>query len=284
MKNIVLLAGLLAFAHSCAFHNHDNDGEMKKERLTYFSFRHQNTMVMFAGENYSVSTLVDGRIKVVIDEAFPDEMEFYLDDSTIFDELLAIVKTYKMDKYKSEYKSKWKVFDGDSWSLYYKYDSGRSVSSGGYMAWPDNYGAAGAAISKYFEKWRNYANGINAINYFKFTSKNNKGKDIEYTLERGEEEATVTLFDAEQGVKVSRKVSNDVLDELRQMANVIRLKDKMYDNHNQDEEATKCTYMAVYSTGDTVSGITCYTSFMGNKEGAITNFFSQWMPGNSDGE
>ena len=49
------------------------------------------------------------------------------------------------------------------------------------------------------------------IDYFKFTSKNNKGLDIEYTLERGETEATVTLRDAERGLDSTLKVDNQYL-------------------------------------------------------------------------
>ena len=76
---------------------------MKTDRLVYFSFDHHNTMMQFVGEKYLVNTMNDGRIHVVIDEGFPGEKEFYLNDSSIFDSLLAIVKTYKMDKILRKY-------------------------------------------------------------------------------------------------------------------------------------------------------------------------------------
>ena len=66
----------------------------------------------------------------------------------------AIVKNFKMDKYKRDYKPMFDIYDGDSWSLYYSYDSGRSVSSGGYMAWPSNYHEMRNALSAYFSKWQ----------------------------------------------------------------------------------------------------------------------------------
>ena len=123
------------------------------ERLTYFSYSHQNSMAM-NGESYSVSTMEDGRVRVVIDEGYPEEKSFFLDNSTILDDLLVIVKAYKMDSYKQDYKPTMRIYDGDSWNLYYKYNSKRSVTSGGYMAWPKNYHETRQAISDYFKKWR----------------------------------------------------------------------------------------------------------------------------------
>ena len=155
MKKLVLIVGLLALAVSCVSQKPEEGNKMKTERLTCFSFDHHNSMAQ-SGERYNISTMDDGRIHVVIDERSPEEKEFYLDDSTIFDELQAIVKAYKMDKYRRNYQPRVQIFDGDSWSLYYKYDSGRSVSSHGYMAWPKNYHEARQALSDYFQKWREY--------------------------------------------------------------------------------------------------------------------------------
>lgn len=278
MKKNLLFTSLLFFAVSCMSQNPQNNNQMNNERLTYFSFDHHNSMAMFNGENYKVSTEKDGRIHVVIDESYPNEKEFYLTDSTIFDELLAIVKTYKMDKYRSNYKPSMQIFDGDSWDLYYKYNSGRSVSSGGYMEWPDNYGEARHALADYFQKWRDYDNGVKVIDYFKFTCQNNRGRDMEYTLERGESEATMTLRDSEHEFDSSFAVSNDYLVELQQLCNVVRLKEEMYNYYTSDENATRCTYFVRYNTGDTISGITCYTQYPGHKESDITNFFSRWLP------
>ena len=270
------IMSLMALAVSCVSPKHnENNNQMGTERLTYFSIDQHNSMAM-AGEKYEVSTMSDGRVHVVIDEGFPREKEFYLDDSTIFDELLAIVTTYKMDKYKSDYKPDMQVFDGDSWSMYYKYDSGRRVSSGGYMAWPDNFSEMWKALTGYFQKWRDYQKGVLMMDYFKFTCKNNRGCDKEYTLERGEKEAMLTLHDAEQGLDKTLKVSNEVLQELQERANAVRLKSKLYDYYTKDENATRCTYFVRYNTGDTVSGITCFTQYPGHKESAILDFFSRW--------
>lgn len=283
MKKNFILALLLALFFSCLSQNKNN---MTSERLSYFSFDHHNSMSMI-GEKYNVSMSKEGRIHIVIDEGLRDEKELYTNDITIFDSLLAIVKKFNMDKYKSDYKPKMQVFDGDSWNLYYKYDTRRSVSSGGYMAWPDNYRDAREALSNYFEKWRNFkqgesietADGIWAIaleiDFFEFTCKNNQGRDIVYTLERGEKHATVTIRDAEQGINETLKVSNDVISDFNKMANEVRLKSSLYDYSPTDPDATFCTYFVRYNTNDTVSGKTGYTKFVGNKASAILDFFGR---------
>ena len=273
MKKFLLIVTLVAFAVSCVSQNHNTDNKMNKERLVYFSYDHHNSMAMFSGEKYNVSIMKDGRVHVVIDEGFPEEMEFYLNDSTIFDELLEIVKTYKMDKYKSDYKPDMDIFDGDSWSLYYKYDTKRSVSSGGYMAWPKNYHEMRRALSDYFKKWREYQDGVLAMDYFKFTIKDNKGRDEEYTIERGETEATVILRNKEEGIDTTIKVSNDYLMELQRTANSVRLKSSHYDYHTNDENATRCTFSVRYNTGEIFEGYTCYTQYQGQKESALYDFF-----------
>lgn len=277
MKIHLLLAGLLVMAVSCGSQKPENTNEMNPEHLIYFSYNHHNSMAMYNGESYSVRIMKDGRVHVVIDEGFPGEKEFYLNDSTILVELQSIVKLFKMDKYKDNYKSPMMIHDGDSWSLYYKYDSKRSVSSGGYMAWPDNYGEMRQALSKYFEKWRNYQEGVLSIDYFQFTGKNNKGCDFEYALERGEKEATLTVRNAEKGINKKLKVSNDLMKELQEMSNMAQMKSELYDYHASDPDATRCDYFVRYNTGDTLKGYTCYTQYPGPKERAVFGFFSQWL-------
>ena len=274
MNRILLITGLIGLAVSCVSSQTSNN-EMNTERLNYFSFDHHNSMSQ-DGEKYDVSYTEDGRVHVVIDEGAPGEKEFYLNDSVIFDELLAIVKTYRTDKYKERYKPKAHITDGDSWDLYYKYDSNRRVSSGGYEAWPDNYREMRRALSDYFQKWRNHQEGVLKMDYFKFTCKNNKGLDTEYTLERGDKEATMTIRDKEQGIDKTLKVDNDILQELQERANSAQLKDKHYDYYTEDENATRCTYFVRYNTGDTISGITCHTEYPSHKVTAINDFFSRW--------
>ncbi len=276
MKKLLLFAGLLAVTTLCMSQNNNNKEKMEKEHIVYFSFDQNNAMAM-NGEKYNVSILKDGRIKIVIDEGLRGEKELYTDDSTIFDELLNLVKTYEMDKYESNYQPDMRVFDGDSWSLYYKYDTRRSVSSGGYMAWPDNFREAHEAMSHYFQKWRDCQKGVVEIDYFKFTTKNNQGRDIAYTLERGETEATITIHDAEQGIDKSLKVSNDVITEFHQRASLVRLKSSLYDHIPSDPDATMSTYFVRYNNGDTIEGKTGYTTYPSHKESAIMDFFERWL-------
>ena len=275
MNRFLIFTGLMGLAMSCASPQINNN-DMNTERLTYFSFDHHNSMSM-SGEKYDVSYTKDGRIHVVIDEGSTGEKEFYLNDSVIFDELLTIVKTYKTDKYKERYKPWAHITDGDSWSLYYKYDSKRSVSSGGYMAWPSNYKEMRSALADYFQKWRRHEKGVLTMDYFKFTSHNNKGRDMVLTLERGEKEATMTIHDAERGIDKTLNVDNDVLQKLQERANAVNLKSELYDYATDDVEATRNTYFVRYNTGDSISGVTCHTQYPSHKVRGIIDFFSPWL-------
>ena len=277
MKKNLLLIGLLAFSVSCISQPPKNNSKMNTERLTYFSFSHHNTMARFNGEKYEVSTEKDGRIHIIIDEGFPQEKDFYIDDSTIFDELLAIVKQYKMDKYNSDYRPKMQVFDGDSWSLYYKYDSKRSVSSGGYMAWPNNYREARQAISEYFQKWRDYPIQAKEINLFQYTCKNKQGRDIEYRLERGEQEAKLFIRNAEYDTDKEIAVSNDYLTKLQELVNMYRLKEE-YDRTTDDASASMYRFFISYNTGDTIDFRGYYTTFVSGQTAPFLSFFDHWLP------
>lgn len=277
MKKNYLLLGLLAITVSCASQTPKNNNNMNKERLTYFHFNQHNTMMIFNGEDYKVSTLKDGRIQVIIDEAFPQEKEFYIEDSSIFDELKALVEEYGMDKYKNDYQPRMQVFDGDSWSLYYKYDSGRSQSSGGYMAWPDNYYEAHQALSQYFQKWRDYPVPTKEINLFQYTCQNNHGCDIEYRIARGENEATLYMRNAELSFEKTFLVSNGDLVELQELVNTYRMKDES-SRTTSDDSVSIYHFTVVYNTGDTIDFQGYHTTFVGGLEGAFQYFFEKRMP------
>ena len=277
MKKDLLFIGLLALSVSCISQTPKNNSTMNAERLTYFSFDHHNSMARFYGENYKVSTEKDGRIHIIIDEGFPKEKDFYIDDTTIFDELLAIVKQYQMDNYRSRYQPSMDITDGDSWSLYYKYDSKRSVSSGGYMAWPDNYGNARKALSDYFQKWRDYPMPVKEINLFQYTCHNNYGCDIEYRMERGENEAVLYMRNAELQFEKTFSVSNDNLAELQELVNVFRMKEE-FNRTISDDSASVYRFVVAYSTGDAIDFQGYHTTFLGGLESAFVHFFSNWLP------
>ena len=283
MKKNLLLLGLLSLLGSCMSQNPQNNNTMNTERLTYFSFDHHNTMARFSGESYQVSTEKDGRIRIVIDESFPNEKDFYIDDTTIFDELLAIVKEFKMDKYKGHYQPMMEIFDGDSWSLYYKYNSGRSQSSGGYMDWPSNYHDARHALSAYFQKWRDYPVPAKEINLFRYTCHNSQGCDIEYRMERGENEALLYMRNAELQLEQTLSVSNDNLAELQELVNIYRMKEETSRTTN-DESASIYRFFVEYNSGDTIDFQGYHTTFLGGLENAFVAFFSEWLPKNVDDE
>ena len=272
-KNLLLLVLMCSLASCIA----QNTKEMEKERLTYFSFDHHNTMVWHSGEKYNVSTEKDGRIHIIIDEGFPEEKDFYINDTTIFDELDSLIKAFKMHKWHDKYQPKMEIFDGDIWSLYFKYGSDKSKGSGGYMAWPDNYHAARQAISEYFQKWRDYPIPNKEINLFQYTCKNKQGRDIEYRLERGEVEAKLFIRNAEYNSDKEIAVSNDYLTELQELVNMYRLKDE-YNRTTDDDSASLYRFFICYNTGDTIDFIGYYTTFVGGQVEPFLGFFDRWLP------
>lgn len=272
-KNLLLLVLMCSLASCIA----QNTKEMEKERLTYFSFDHHNTMVWHSGEKYNVSTEKDGRIHIIIDEGFPEEKDFYIDDTTIFDELDSLIKAFKMHKWHDKYQPKMEIFDGDSWSLYFKYGSEKSKGSGGYMAWPDNYHAARQAISEYFQKWRDYPIPNKEINLFQYTCKNKQGRDIEYRLERGELEAKLFIRNAEYDTDKEITVSNDYLTELQELVNMYRLKDE-YNRTTDDDSASRYRFFICYNTGDTIDFTGYYTTFVSGQTAPFLGFFDRWLP------
>ena len=277
MKKNILLFSFLSMMVSCVSQNPKNNNDMNTERLTYFSFNHHNTMARFNGESYLVSAQKDGRIHIVIDESYPNEKDFYIDDTTIFDDLLSIVKQYKMDKYKSNYQPSMQIHDGDSWSLYYSFDSKRSVSSDGYMAWPDNYREARRAIGEYFQKWRDYPIQAKEINLFFYTCTNKQGCDIEYRIERGEQEATLYMRNAEYATDKQIVVSNNHLTELQELVNIYRMKEEC-SRTTDDDSASIYRFFVSYNTGDTIDFQGYHTTFLGGLESAFVNFFDRWLP------
>ena len=274
MKKNLLLVVLMCGLVSCIA---QNPKEMKEERLTYFSYDHHNTMVWHSGEKYDVSTEKDGRIHIVIDEGFPNEKDFYIDDTTIFVELDSIIKAFKIHKWQDKYQAKERIFDGDSWSIYYKYGSRRSKGSGGYMAWPDNYRAARQALSEYFQKWRDYPIPAKEINLFKYTCKNNQGRDIEYRLERGEQEAKLFIRNAEYDTDKEVAVSNDYLTDLQELVNMYRLKEA-YSSTSDDDSASVYRFFIDYNTGNPIDFTSYYTTFVSGQTAPFLSFFNRWLP------
>lgn len=273
MKKSLLMLGLMLFMASCIA---QKPMKMNTERLTYFSFDHHNSMVMFSGEKYNVSAMKDGRIHIVFDEGLPNESEFYLGDTaTIFDELTVIVKQFQMDRYLNNYQPEMFITDGDSWSLYYKYDSGRSVSSGGYMAWPDNYREARTAIHEYFQKWRDLL--PKNVSFFEFTCHNNSGRNIVYRLQRiNKDRIILQMRDAERNLDEMYPVDNSYTQQIQEFVDAHGLKDCSEDK-SSDKNATQYKYHIRYTNGETFDMEGCYNSSMGSKETALMELFNSWL-------
>ena len=58
----------------------------------------------------------------------------------VLDRVGQMIVAHKMQNYKESYSTRFEVLDGESWSYHARFDSGESLGSGGYMAYPDDNG------------------------------------------------------------------------------------------------------------------------------------------------
>lgn len=269
MKAPVFFAVLLGFACSaCTL----NTGAKTPERLTYFSFGEHGSMAN-SGESYSLSITKDGQLSILIDEGMLSETKMLLPETTLLDSLLAIVKTYKMDKYKNDYRPPYDVFDGDSWSLYYSYDSGRSLSSGGYMAWPKNFSEARQAIVALLRPLRERQ----AITSLHFSATDGQGHNIEYSLEHGTSVTTLTFRDAERSLDTTLALNNSDMCDLyyyHESAWLVKILREPEALPAGNSDATSVNYSLTLADGTSLSGTTGKKSTLE----FLTDFFRRWLP------
>ena len=113
------------------------------------SFLYKENGMERYGKSFYVKRNNDYAI-VILDKDTPFEKNFK-SDSTIFNDLQAIITKYRVYDYKKEYRSKVEISDGISWSIIISYDNNKwSISSHGENVWPPSGRAACKDISDYF--------------------------------------------------------------------------------------------------------------------------------------
>lgn len=184
------------------------------DTITYFSLSSGGGMLRFGGFKYEVELTKEGRTHFVFNKEYPDEVEFTIDDCSVFDSLQQIVLKYKMYNYKGHYEPEMQVLDGESWSLYVKYASRQTISAGGYMAGPDGYWFAfddiRACLDRVKEANHVEVNGVVSFNY-RYGAKR-------YHIERRDDHALVTVDDETTGGHEVFEKPLEMLEEIRLMA------------------------------------------------------------------
>ena len=95
----------------------------------------------YSNIGYRAERLEDGQARVTV-LVGNDRDRVYLTEGALMDSLEALVREYRMDRFKGHYEPKMEILDGDSWSMELVFTDGKSTSCGGYMAYPPK-GAAG---------------------------------------------------------------------------------------------------------------------------------------------
>ena len=103
----------------------------------------------YTNRGYKAERLNDGSVRVTV-ELGDDRDRVTTADASFMDSLEAIVRAFRMDKYKKNYKPMFDVKDGDSWSFRLKYSDGKTVSSDGYFVLPDNGREAFEKVEAFF--------------------------------------------------------------------------------------------------------------------------------------
>ena len=242
MKTMIMLAGLLSL-FGCGSPMH-SPKPSENDTITYFSLSEGGGMSRFSGYSYSVEATKDGKVHFLFNEGYPDEKELTIDDHSVFDSLQTIVMRHKIYKYDSHYRPKVDVLDGTSWSIHVLYASGNSISTGGYMAGPADYRAAIADFINCLNHWKSMPAATNDVVSFLYEY----GPD-RYTIERKDTIAVMTIDNQETGVHQVLERELDVLDDLRILFNIDRLKMNQT-RGNLDFEYTPWMYEIIYSNGD----------------------------------
>ena len=107
----------------------------------------------FTNRGYRAERLNDGTVRITV-ELGNDRDRIFVADASVMDALEAIVKEYKMNRYKEKYMPVFDVKDGDTWDFSLNYSDGKRVHSHGYVAQPDGAREAFQKVEDLFAPWR----------------------------------------------------------------------------------------------------------------------------------
>ncbi len=239
MKLMIIL-GLISALFGCS----SSEKPENNDTIVHFSLSEGGGMNRLQGFNYTVDQNADGTVSLCFNEGFPDERKMTIDDRAVFDGLQQVVMKYKMYRYRDHYRPMMDVTDGMSWDLYVRYASGKSISSGGYMAGPDDYRKAFAEIDSVLKPWKDLP--VEPVEVLSFVYE--YGPD-HYAIEREGDHALLIHDNAETGEHevLTRKLL--IFEDLRVFFIVERL--KMNETRgNLNFEHTPWLFDITYSNGE----------------------------------
>lgn len=266
MKLMIIIASLLSLLGCRSpWKGFEND------TITSFSFSEGGGMNRFSGFGYYIKETRDGKVYFRFDEGLPGEKEFTLDDHSVFDSLQQIIAKHKMYTYHGHYSPPFDITDGKSWSLDVNYKSGNSIDAGGYMHGPKGYGEAFREIRQCLDHWKELPVPVNEVTYFLYVYGNKQ-----YIMERKDDHSTLTYDNKETGEHQVLERELDMLEDLRILFNVDRLKMNQT-RGTLDEGATPWMYEITYSNGDQYHYESYDRDFKCGYTHILQGFISNWM-------
>ena len=274
---LMLLIGIIASLAGCSQKKSVVEpGSLIKapvnDTITFFSLSEGGGMARFSGFGYLVEETKDGKVHFLFDEGFPNEKEFTIDDHSVFDSLQSIILKHKMYYYSGHYQPEFDITDGHSWSLSVRYASKKSIHAGGYMAGPEGYGRAFREIGECLDRWKELPIATNEVVSFLYEY----GPD-RYTLERKDDHAVMTIDNELSGKHQELERELEVLDDLRVLFNVYRLKMNSTRSSNLDFEYTPWMFEITYSNGDHYHYESYDSSFQSGYTNALQSFISNCL-------
>ena len=270
MKVMIVLAGLLSL-FGCGSSPNTAVRVDENDTIIHFSLHEGGGMDRFSGFGYLVEETKDGKVHFLFNEGYPDEKELTIEDHSVFDSLQAIVLKHEVYKYQGHYQPEYDVLDGTSWGLYVSYASGKGISTGGYMAGPAGYRDAINSFIRCLDHWKEQATIACEVVSFHYEY----GAEV-YDLERKDNRMVMTVFNKETKQRQVLDRELELLEQLRVLFNVNRL--KMNETRGDlSFEHTPWMYEITYSSGDHYHYEGYDTSFKCGYTEALQYFISQCL-------
>lgn len=132
-----------------------NKKEEKVEisKIKSFHFSYSNGYSINANTRYELNYDKNNNQYIAVIKPYEvseeDKQEIIVDDLFV-EEILKVLKEYRIDKWNGFNKTNQNVLDGDGFNLSINMDNNQRIQASGYMMWPDNYKEFQSRISNIF--------------------------------------------------------------------------------------------------------------------------------------
>ena len=191
VAKLLLLMSLLSF-FGCRPSNPAPNPQPVPEgpvRLDSFYYTATHGYRGFTNRGYRAERMYDGNARITI-ELGDDRDRVFVAEASVLDSLEAIVREYKMDRYRERYMPMFDIKDGDTWDFSLKYSDGKRVRSGGYEALPTGGREAFDKVEAFFAPWLAIEPSEDAaLVAFRYELHNGEGSEVYWFRKEAEHNA-----------------------------------------------------------------------------------------------